>query len=80
MIAPVRIAANAKKPRVPALTLTIEQAAESLNLSQRTLAALVKSDEIPYLHIGRRLLFPTSELRRWLTAQTKQVVAQPREA
>jgi excisionase family DNA binding protein len=45
--------------------LSVQEAAEFLRISHRTLYGLVSQRAIPYRKAGRRLLFMESELVEW---------------
>jgi excisionase family DNA binding protein len=49
----------------PVKFLSVQEAAELLRLSRRTLYGLVSQRAIPYRKAGRRLLFMESELVEW---------------
>ena len=49
----------------PVKFLSVQEAAELLRLSRRTLYGLVSQRAIPYRKAGRRLLFLESELVEW---------------
>lgn len=46
--------------------LTVRQTAELLRLHPKTVYALVSRGSIPHVRIGRRVLFSSPELLRWL--------------
>lgn len=46
------------------LVLTIDDAAELLSVSKRTLWNLMSRGVIPYVHLGKRRLIPYAELRQ----------------
>jgi excisionase family DNA binding protein len=48
------------------LTLNLKQAAKHLNLSVSYLRLLVRRRAIPHVRIGKRILFPLSQLQSWL--------------
>jgi excisionase family DNA binding protein len=48
------------------LVLTVEQTAKLLGISRGLAFAAVRSGEIPSRRVGRRILVPTEQLRRWL--------------
>lgn len=49
------------------LALTLDEAAESLGVSRRTLWGLVNAGRVPAVKIGGRWLLPVDDLRRWLS-------------
>ena len=46
------------------LGLSIEEAAQAISVSERHLREILP--EIPHVHIGRRVIIPVDDLRRWL--------------
>ena len=68
--------ATPNPPRVgsavtPKLALSIDEAAEALSLSARTIEAMVKARELPTIRVGRRVLLPVAALVDWLAEQTE---------
>ena len=51
--------------------LTIQEAAELLKLSPRTLYVLVEADRIPYVRIGRAVRFDRATLVEFLTGSLR---------
>jgi excisionase family DNA binding protein len=49
--------------------LTLGEAANELRVSQNTLTAWVKAGRVPYIRIGRKYLFSTEEIRRFLRGE-----------
>lgn len=56
-----------------AVAYTSEEAAERLGINRNTLQARYKKMGIPYIIIGRRLLFPIGKFERWRMAHGKDV-------
>ncbi|GAB4127858.1 MAG: hypothetical protein Kow0040_01900 [Thermogutta sp.] len=54
------------------LALRPRDAARVLSVSQRTLWTWTKEGRIPCVRVGRALLYPMDELRRWLAEQAGQ--------
>lgn len=52
----------------PKMLLTVDQVADLLSISRRTVYELVSTESIPSVKIGNRRLFPREELRRWIEA------------
>lgn len=50
------------------LTLTVEEAAETLGISRNSAYTLAKSGELPTIRLGRRLLVPKRALDQLLGA------------
>ncbi len=48
------------------MTLTVEEAAEILGISRAFAYSLVKTDQLPSLRLGRRLVVPRRALERLL--------------
>lgn len=62
-------------PELAPLTYTVPQAAAALNVSDDTVRAMVKREEIPSLRIGRRTLIVRTVLDRWVQEHTNAHVA-----
>lgn len=56
----------------PALALRPKDAAKVLGISPRLLWSLTNRGEIPHVRLGRAVLYPVDELRRWLSEQSTQ--------
>jgi excisionase family DNA binding protein len=54
----------------PTLALRPREAAKAIGVSERTLWAMTKSREIPYMRLGRIILYSVESLRAWLEAKT----------
>lgn len=54
------------RPRVPALALSVDDAAAALALSPDSVRELVKLNKLPHVRCGRRVLLPVRGLQRWL--------------
>jgi len=52
------------------LLLTINEAAEQLSITPRTLQRIVHIQDFPTIHIGRRILIPADALRQWVHDNT----------
>lgn len=48
--------------------LSVDQTAKLLGISRGLAFAAVRSGELPSRRIGRRILVPTEQLRRWLAS------------
>jgi excisionase family DNA binding protein len=59
------------KPSSLLLSLRYPEASAATGLSQRTLSTLVREGRIPFLRVGRTVLFPVAELERWLASLAK---------
>jgi excisionase family DNA binding protein len=46
--------------------LSVDQAAKLLGISRGLAFSAVRSGELPSRRVGRRILIPTEQLRRWL--------------
>ena len=53
------------------LLLNVKQLAELLGVSDSSVYELIQEDDFPSLHIGKRIVIPKEELRKWITAHTK---------
>ena len=60
------------------LTMTVEEAAEVLGISRNSAYEAVRRGEIPSLRLGRRILIPAEQLRRFLAGE--QPVVSPGSA
>lgn len=56
----------------PPLALRPKDAAKVLGISPRLLWSLTNRCEIPHVRLGRTVLYPVDELRRWLSEQSNQ--------
>lgn len=57
-----------KKPVIEPFLLTVPQAAKALGISRAMLYKLIKSGELPCIHIGRAARVRVSDLRRLIQA------------
>lgn len=62
--------AHAHREPVPPLALRPKDAAKVLGISPRLLWSLTNRNEIPHVRLGRAVLYPVTELRRWLSEQS----------
>jgi len=53
------------------LAVGADEAAALMGVSGRFLRQLAERGEIPHVRLGRRVLFPLPELRRWLSDATR---------
>ena len=53
------------------LLLTSRQAAQALQISERTLWSMKASGEIPHVLLGRSVRYPVADLQRWIEERTK---------
>jgi len=53
----------------PRLALRAKDAAWALGIGERLLWSLTNRGEIPHVRLGRTVLYPVDELRRWLSDQ-----------
>ena len=56
--------------RVKAMTYSVEETAEILGLSTKTVYDLCSSRDFPALRIGRRIRVNAEGLRRWIDVRT----------
>ena len=59
----------------PPLALRPREAAKALSISQRLLWTITSRGQIPHVRVGRAVLYPVVELKRWLSEQTGSGVA-----
>ena len=55
----------------PPLALRSRDAAKALGISPRKLWQMTKDGQIPFVKVGRVVLYPTAELRDWLSRKAK---------
>ncbi len=55
---------------VPRPKLTLQDAAEYLQVSERSLAKLVKTNEIPHFRVGRLIRFDVDAIDEWAVSQS----------
>lgn len=53
------------------LLLNVKQLAELLGVSDSSVYELIQKDDFPSLRIGKRIVIPKEELRKWISAHTK---------
>lgn len=53
------------------LLLNVKQLAELLGVSDSSVYELIQEDDFPFLRIGKRIVIPKEELRKWISAHTK---------
>src|SRR4051794_646911 len=51
------------------LLLSFAQAAEQLNVCERTVWTLVHDGELPHIRVGRRVLISRTAIERWISAK-----------
>jgi excisionase family DNA binding protein len=56
----------------PALALRPKEAAKALGIGERKLWAMTNAGELPHAHIGRAVVYPVHELKRWLSEQASK--------
>ena len=60
-------------PTISPLALRPREAAAAMGMSPRTLWSLTASGEIPHVKIsGRMVLYPVTELQRWLSERAQK--------
>ena len=55
------------------LLLNVKQVASVLGISDSGAYELIQEDDFPSLRIGKRIVVPKEELRKWISAHTKGV-------
>ena len=53
------------------LMLNMKQLSDLLGISDASAYELVWEEDFPSLRIGKRIVIPKAELRRWISAHTK---------
>ena len=53
------------------LLLNVKQLAELLGVSDSSVYELIEEEDFPSLRIGKRIVIPKEELRKWITSHTK---------
>ncbi len=53
------------------LLLNVKQLAELLGVSDSSVYELIQEDDFPSLRIGKRIVIPKEELRKWISVHTK---------
>lgn len=57
---------------VPRLALTLDEASQSIGISRRQLNDVLSAGMgFPVMRVGRRVLVPVDELRRWLAEESR---------
>lgn len=59
------------KAEAPCLALRPREAAKALGVSERTLWTWTQQGSVPFVRLGKTVLYPTDSLRRWLDERTK---------
>ena len=65
--------------RFPKMTLSVEEAADELNISKPTAYKLVKEPGFPVFKIGDRTLVSRAGLQRWIDMKCDPLPVQPCE-
>lgn len=55
------------------LLLNVKQLADLLGVSDSSVYELIQEDDFPSLRIGKRIVVPKEELRKWIATHTKGV-------
>ena len=53
------------------LLLNVKQLVDLMGVSETSISELFQEDDFPSLRIGKRIVVPKEELRKWITAHTK---------
>lgn len=53
------------------LLLSVKQLVDLMGVSESSIYELIQEDDFPSLRIGKRIVVPKEELRKWITAHTK---------
>lgn len=62
--------ADSCERKEPAMTLTVENLINELNISRKTAYDLVKREDFPSFNIGNRILISRKGLQEWIDLQT----------
>ena len=52
------------------LLLNVKQLADLMGVSDSSIYELIQEDDFPSLRIGKRIVVPKEELRKWIAAHT----------
>ena len=55
------------------LLLNVNQLADLLGVSDSSVYELIQEDDFPSVRIGKRIVVPKDELRKWISAHTMGV-------
>lgn len=75
----VQMALSHFKPNSNSDFLSIEEAAEIVNLSKNTIYGMVSKREIPFYKRGKKLYFKSGELQEWIGSQKVQTVQEMKD-
>ena len=53
------------------LMLSVKQLVDLLGVSDSSVYELIQEEDFPSLRIGKRIVVPKEELRKWISAHTK---------
>ena len=53
------------------LLLSVKQLVDLMGVSDSTIYELIQETEFPSLRLGKRIVVPKEELRKWISANTK---------
>ena len=56
------------------LLLSVKQLVDLMGVSDSSIYELIQEADFPSLQIGKRIVVPKEELRKWITAHTKGVM------
>ncbi|QOV89367.1 helix-turn-helix domain-containing protein [Humisphaera borealis] len=62
-------------PTTPCLALRPREAAKALGVCERTLWQWTQDGDVPHVRRGKRIMYPTAALVRWLDEQTQATKA-----
>ncbi len=62
--------AKLARPRIPALALSVDDAAKALSLCPASVEKLCKTGELHHVRYGKRVLIPTKQIVAWLDRAT----------
>ncbi|MGQ0826968.1 MAG: helix-turn-helix domain-containing protein [Bacteroidota bacterium] len=65
---------NHPLPDIPSEILSVDEAADFLNLARQTLYGFTSRREIPFMKKGKKLYFKRSELESWLLEGKRKTI------
>ncbi len=69
---PARPGTTDEENATPQLALRPKDATKALGIGSRLLWSMTNRGEIPHVRLGRAVVYPVDELRRWLSEQAQK--------
>lgn len=69
---PARPGTTDEENATPQLALRPKDATKALGIGSRLLWSMTNRGEIPHVRLGRAVVYPVDELRRWLSEQARK--------